>query len=255
MPLTTLSRYACYYGPDQLDALSAYDLAILQPDHHTRDSIDWLQAAGTRCVAYLSVGEIDLEHAAPGWCVVDPQSGQAAVNHRWHTAYIDCRSPAWQDQLILETIPQIMSKGFSGLFLDTLDAQEIYPATRPGVIQLVTRLRPALPNSLLIANRGFAVLDAIIPLIDAVVFEAFTSYFDDGRYATWEGADLLWTDNQAVYLQALCTNRPILALDYAAPEDDALQRLARQRAQHHGFHSFVGPFGLDWLPPGTATGS
>ena len=40
MPLTKLSRYACYYGPDQLDALSAYDLAILQSDHYTRDSIE-----------------------------------------------------------------------------------------------------------------------------------------------------------------------------------------------------------------------
>ena len=123
------------------------------------------------------------------------------------------------------------------------------------MIQLVTRLRSALPNSLLIANRGFAVLDTIMPLIDAVVFEASTSYFEDGRYASWEGADLLWTEHQAAFLRASCADRPILALDYAAAEDDALQRLARQRAQHHGFHSFVGPFGLDWLPPGTATGS
>ena len=36
MPLTKLSRYVCPYGPDQVDALSTYDLAILQPDHHTR---------------------------------------------------------------------------------------------------------------------------------------------------------------------------------------------------------------------------
>ena len=87
--------------------------------------------------------------------------------------------------------------------------------------------------------------------VDTVLFEAFTTYRDGKRYAAWEGADLAWTETQARRIQSLNCAWPILALDYAAPQDAELRRLAVARASAHGFSSFVSTWALDWLPDAT----
>lgn len=244
-------RFACYYGRGQLEALRSYGLAILQANHYSADEIAWLERMGTRCIAYLSIGETPLDRVVPHWCIHDARRGLPAVNERWQTAYVDCRNLAWQEQLLDEEVPRILQKGFGGLFLDTIDVQEIYPETRVGVVQLLARLRLRAAQAFLVANRGFSVLPTILPHIDAIVFEAFTSYYDGSRYAAWKGADLVWTAQQAESLRSLGADRPILALDYAAPDDSALRSVARLRAQRYRFQSFVGPSSLDWLPPET----
>jgi len=180
--------------------------------------------------------------------VTDPNTGLPVRDLRWDTFYVDCRSPAWQDHVLRQRIPEILARGFQGLLLDNLDVQESYPETRLGVISLIQRIRLAYPDSILVVNRGFSALDALVASVTAVLFEAFTTYHDGQRYAAWEGADLAWTVAQASRLQNLNRDWPILALDYAAPQDTALRRLAAERARAHGFVSFVTTWALDWLP-------
>lgn len=251
MRLAHLSSFACYYGAGRLTDLAAYDMAILQPLHFTRDQIESVQQTGAHCLAYLSLGELPTDAAEPAWRLIDPPTGQSILNPRWGTIYLDCRLPAWQEQILDVCVPAIRARGFAGLFLDTLDVQESFPATRPGVAELVQRLRTAFPDMLLAANRGFSVLEQIAPALDVFVFEAFTTFCQDGRYVAWTGADLLWTERKAAELTAICGGRPILALDYGAPEDDKLRRLAEQRAAEHNFLSFVTTRYLDWLPART----
>jgi hypothetical protein len=249
-----ITRYACYYGTNALEPLSAFDLAILQGEHYARAEIDWLQNAGTQCIAYLSLGELPAREAAPAWRMTAPEGGPIPHNPRWGTAYLDCRRLAWQDEVLQRRVPEIVQRGFAGLFLDTIDVQDLFPATRPGVVQLVQRIHDCFPALLLAANRGFSILPQIIPALDAVVFEAFTTHCQDQSYAAWTGPDLLWTESKAAELSAICADRPILALDYAAPEDDTLRRLARQRAAEHGFPSFVTTRYVDWLPTAASSG-
>ncbi len=248
-----ISSFACYYGPNRLTDLAAFDLAIVQAGHYARPEIEGLQQAGCTCLAYLSLGELSEHEAQPSWRLLDPGSGQTLFNPRWKTVYIDCRLPAWQEEVVRRRVPDILERGFAGLFLDTIDVQELFPATRPGVAQLVQRLRASFPNALLAANRGFSILPQILPALDVIIFEAFTSHCQDGSYAAWTGHDLLWTADKAAELRRVSGDRPILALDYGAPEDDMLRRLAGERAAEHGFVSFVTTRYLDWLP--TASGS
>jgi hypothetical protein len=249
-----ISRYACYYGMNALEALSTFDLAILQGDHYSREQIDWLQNAGTQCIAYLSLGELPAQDAALAWRLLDPEGAPMPHNPHWDTVYLDCRRPAWQDEVLQRRILEIVQRGFDGLFLDTIDVQDLFPATRPGVVRLVQRIRDCFPALLLAVNRGFSVLPQIMPVLDAIVFEAFTTHCQDRSYAAWTGSDLLWTEGKAAELRAICGDRPLLALDYAAPEDDTLRRLASQRAAEHGFASFVTTRYVDWLPTAASSG-
>lgn len=254
MTFYCVEDFVCYYGPGRLPELATFDLAILQPAHYTRPEVEHLQRTGCLCLAYLSLGELPELEATPSWRLVDPLTGQSARNPRWNTLYLDCRLAAWQDEVVQRRVPAILERGFAGLFLDTLDVQEIHPATRPGVVQLVQRLHTSFPTLFLAANRGFSLLPQINQALDAVVFEAFTTHCRDGSYAAWTGPDLLWTEGKAAELRAICGDRPILALDYAAPEDDMLQRLAKKRAAGHGFVSFVTTCHLDTLPARAASG-
>jgi hypothetical protein len=249
-----ISRFACYYGTNALEVLSTFDLAILQGSHYSRDQINWLQSVNTQCIAYLSLGELPAQEAASAWRLSDPAGGPTPPNPHWGTVYLDCRRPAWQDEVLQRRVPEIMQRGFAGLFLDTIDVQDLFPATRPGVVQMVQRLHACFPTLLLAANRGFSVLPQIMPALDAVVFEAFTTHCQNRSYAPWTGPDLLWTEGKAVELRATCGDRAILALDYAAPEDDTLRRLAEQRAAEHGFASFVTTRYVDWLPMAVSSG-
>lgn len=254
--MTLLHRpasFVCYYGAGRLDELASYDLAILQPGHYTRPEIQRLQRAGCLCLAYLSLGELPEQEAAPQWRLVDQQGRPVAPNPQWGTVYLDCRRPAWQDEVVQHRVPAILERGFAGLFLDTIDMQELYPDTRPGVAQLAQRLHACFPHLVFAANRGFSLLPQLMPMLDALLFEAFTSHGQDGSYAAWTGSDLQWTATMAETLRRTSGDRPILALDYAPPEDEALRRLARERAAAHGFLSFVTTRYLDWLPTTTAS--
>ena len=81
-----------------------------------------------------------------------------------------------------------MQRGFAGLFLDTIDVQEIFPETRKGAADLVRQIRAQYPSILLAANRGFSLLEETNFCLDAFLFEAFTTHCRDGEYAAWNGS-------------------------------------------------------------------
>ena len=253
MRLNELLNYACYYGPAKLLDLAHYNMIIVEPAYYTSTQVTELRSRGVCVIAYLSIGYEPASGAGEGWHVIDPSTNLPVRDPRWDTLFVDCRSLAWQDYVLRERIPAILARGFQGLLLDNLDVQESYPDTRPGVISLIQRVRRAHPDLVLVANRGFSVLDALATSVTAVLFEAFTTYHDGQRYTAWEGTDLAWTEIQARRLRSLNREWPILALDYAAPQDTDLRHLAAERARAHGFASFVTTWSLDWLPDGALT--
>lgn len=242
------SNFVCYYGPARVQALTGYDWAILEPDHYTAEHLATLHDQDVTSLSYLTIG-IDPGFGRAGdWCVRDPVSGLPVLNERWGGCVVDCRALSWQSHVLDDLAPKILSRGFQGFLLDNLDIPEAYADTRSGIIELVQRLRQAHPDVLLLANRGFTILDALAPLVDAVLFEAFTTYYDGARYAAWDDNALAWTAMQARRLAVLQPERSVLTLDYAAPGDAALRDRALRRAQSYGFVPFVSTWALDWLP-------
>ncbi len=237
-----LARFACYYGQNRLERLADYDLVILQAEHYTFADMLTLRERGTLPLGYLSLSEVaEAESAAP-WVLRD------AHNPHWNTVLVDCRSEAWQRFVVEERIPYLLQRGIQGFFLDTVDVPAQYAEIVPGVESLLRRIRARYPDLTLFVNRGFAVLNTVAAIADGVVFESFTTYHDGSRYAAWTGRDLLWTVRMAVHLQRALGRRPILTIDYAAPDDVVLRQQAEQRATAYGFTPFVSTYALDRLP-------
>lgn len=242
------SRFACYYGFDRLEQLAEYDLVIVQADNYTAADLLALQERGTLPFGYLSLSEVaDTETTAP-WALREATTGAVVRNQRWQTVLVDCRSAAWQRFVIEECIPELVRRGIYGLFLDTVDVDGRFAETWPGVAQLLRRIRWEYPDLALLSNRGFSVLEAVAETVDGVVFESFSTYYDEAGYAAWTGADLQWTEQAAVRLQSVLGKRPILTIDYAPPDDETLRLYAERRAQTYGFTPFVGVGHLDTLP-------
>ncbi|MBN1920148.1 MAG: endo alpha-1,4 polygalactosaminidase [Anaerolineae bacterium] len=242
------TRYACYYGMGKLDALAQYDLVIVQAAHYSTAEVTTLRSAGVTVCAYLTLGESREQEIPIEWVVRDPLTGAATQNEGWQTTYLDCRTPGWQAEVLERRVPRLCEQGFDGLLLDTLDVQERFPETRPGVIALVQRIKARFPQLQLIPNRGFSILSAIANVSYALLFEAFSTYATGAGYAAWDKAALAWTEERARESRIYMGEKQVLALDYAEPENLALRAWAQKRAAEHGWLSFVSTHALDWLP-------
>ncbi len=246
--LGPVRSYACYYGAGQLAALARRSLVILQPGHYGPSDLAELRAAGTRALAYLSLGETASAGPETPWLLRDGANG-LATNAEWGTHYIDMRSEAFAREQLEEVIPAVLGRGFDGLFLDGLDAQDRFPMLRDAAVALVRSIRGRLPDAVLVANRAFTILDRIVDSLDGVMFESFTSYCRAGRYYDWSDGDLAWSEERARALRTLCPSLLVLALDYAHPDDRARIAASVGRARAHGFVPYVGTMALDRLGP------
>jgi len=144
-------------------------------------------------------------------------------NDIWKSEVVDLGASEWRDFVLQDLAPEIIGKGFDGIFLDTMDAVEMlmgrFPdrATefREGLIRLVKDLRLAFPDKRIVVNRGFAVMDELLSVIDGVMVESVFGSFDhkSGAFlsvaATQTAAILnlvkpLQTAGKDVYVLAVC---------------------------------------------------
>jgi uncharacterized protein (TIGR01370 family) len=235
--LDGVKSYAVYYGTnlEYTAHLGEYDLGIVQPNTLSIPALKKLTSSGKRLVAYITIGESD------GPSLGLPKEWVLGKNENWGSKFVDANQVGWQDR-VLERATDIMSFGFSGFFLDTLDTVDLFPKTKPGMIRIVERLREKFPNAVIVQNRGFAVLPETSKLIDAVMFEDYsTSYnFETQKYLSSDGDAVL------PMLQTVLKNGvKVLALDYA--DDPKLRRRAIDRAKAAGFLPFVTNISLNTL--------
>lgn len=237
--LATIRSFVVYYGTNQAFAkqLSQFDLAIVQPNTLSYPQRRKLQAQGTRVVAYLSVGE------AEGYMVGLPKAWVLGTNPNWGSKYMDANQAGWREA-VLQRAKDILEIGFDGLFLDTVDTVDLFPKTKPGMVQLIRALRQSFPKAILVQNRGFAVLPQTAPFLDAVMFEDFSTLynFNDGTYQAHEG------DPRPLF-PYLKRGLKVLALDYALPTQTALIQRAYSRARRYGFVPYVTTISLNEVSP------
>jgi uncharacterized protein (TIGR01370 family) len=158
--IKSIQSYVVYYSTGRVEDLARYDLAIIQPDTLTAEELVDLRSRGTLVVAYLSVGEVEPDRPwysdgryDPGWAL--------GKNENWGSYFIDAGQSGWRS-LMVDLTGEYLQKGFDGIFMDTVDTASSFPETRPGMIQLITTLRAAYPQALLVQNRGFNLLGSKI---------------------------------------------------------------------------------------------
>jgi uncharacterized protein (TIGR01370 family) len=249
-PLITINSYACYYGDASAMAkLKTYDLVIIDANSlGGAKRIAELKEAGVIVIAYLTIGEEDTKSTTgKDWYLYD-KKGKPLKNGDWSSYYVDARNATWQTK-ILKDAQVLLNMGADGIFLDTIDTVDLAPETKVGMVELVGRLRLTYPNALLVANRGFSVLDEIAPFIDGVLFEDFSSYynFSTKKYTAWKGSDLEWTRVKAEWLKKLgaANDFRILTLDYVATDTDSSIPTYKARSLSFGFLPYFAPINLD----------
>ncbi len=225
------------------EPLTVHPWVILDPGVQ-RPDLAAARAAGTRVLAYLSVGEMaaGASYRAAALAAGLPLRG---TNPIWNSDLLDLRDGRWAAFLVDGPARAAIAAGFNGFFLDTLDSVEtnatgaVLTAQRAALVALVGQLRAAFPTVPIVVNRGFGVLDTIRPAINGLLVESVWSTYEPAtaRYRAVPAADtaLLLTRLNA----AAAAGLEVFVLDYADPADPAAALAAARRILAAGFHAFV----------------
>jgi uncharacterized protein (TIGR01370 family) len=234
--------------------------------HHARDT-EMVVLAGDPAVpvdafprkvirlGYVSVGEADVHRGY--WQAVAGQPFLVEANLNWPgNQLVDVRDSRWRDILLSQEIPHLLSLGFDGLFLDTIDSpgylEQKDPARFAGCRQalrdLVREIHVRYPSLPLVAN-GVTALADVAPYVDGFVVEGMFATYDFGRriYRPTTADEQSWKQAQIDRALAIA-RRPIFTIEYADIGDIELARSAAGAASQRGFHPYVATKELNTLP-------
>lgn len=237
-----VSTWACYYGHNRetLNQMEKFDLAIIEPDQ------DFLppKESKTTYIAYVSLGEVGNYRSY--WKDIEHKNIILWENKNWKDAFlVDIRSYVWRDIILTKIIPEIVEKGYSGLFFDTIDTPIHLEETDPmrfrgsidAVIELITSIRKTFPQLQLYSNNGLKIVDKFASYVDGFVLESlFTTYdFTTKEYKVVEPG---WRNSRIALLQnALKSveNKNVLVIDYCKSANDTLRSYSKRECKKHGF--------------------
>ncbi|MGF1723662.1 endo alpha-1,4 polygalactosaminidase [Photobacterium nomapromontoriensis] len=232
-----------------------YDRVVVTPSLITKKQIRTLHDAGTSVFAYLSVGEFDGEQLPTSLVNYSP-----VKNTNWSSHVMDLTAQPWQQYLQTQT-SNIMSKGFDGLFLDTLDSYTLF-AKKPlaqaheqqALAQILTSLNNAPSQPKLIFNRGFEVLDKLTFKPHAVVAESLYHKYDpqNNTYHPVSADDRAWLRAQLDDVQK--KEIEAIVIDYIPASDRAAQIQDAKQIIQDGYTPYVSDgmlyeFGVSTIVP------
>lgn len=252
---STPERWAvCYTDRPTPAALSAYDVVVLDGEHHP--PIGPLVERGRTVLAYLSLTQIG--RGRDVFAALDRAGIVLGRHPTWSDAhYLDVRRPEWASLVLEQLMPRALDAGFSGLFLDTLDDAEFledrdpsrFRGMKDAAVRLVRALRHHYPQAVLMVNRGYAVLPEIAGSIDMLLGESVLTTFDPATkaYRRVTDADAKWQIDALRRGQALNPRLKIFTLDYWDPADPEGVRRVYQEQRRNGFVPYVATPLLDVL--------
>jgi hypothetical protein len=111
-------------GPEYLERLAGYDLAVIDAQYYNAADIALLHERGVRVYAYLNIGSI--EKFRPyyqdfAFLALGPYEGWD--DEQW----IDIAAPAWRQYLVRVLGRELAHKGADGFFIDNADLYYHYP--------------------------------------------------------------------------------------------------------------------------------
>ncbi len=236
----------CYACQPHWQDVADYHLLVLEPDNHP--NLTMLHQPGSTILGYISLGEINsgrhyFQQAKQAGWLLKP-------NPNWQGSYlVDQRNPGWGSLVIEELIPSILSQGFDGIFIDTVDSSihletaqpDKYAGTNYAAIQLIRTIRHHYPNMKIMLNRAFSLLDSVAADIDYSLAESVVSRYN---FAT-ENYEWVPTSEYKPILKQLDTigrkhpNLAFYSLDYWQPKDVATMKKIYRMQKKHGFLPYV----------------
>ena len=243
------------YGAETDPAIARrFDLLVLEPGHAR--PIAPLRGPGAKLLGYISLGEV--ERNRPYARSLASAGALRAPNANWPDArYVDLRHRAWKTLVLNQLVPQILAKGYDGIFIDTMDNAEAMERADPkgsaGMVEagidLIRSIHKRFPRALIMLNRGYALLPHAAPHIDYLLGEAMASRwnFTARKYEMASSEDWNW---QAAQLRSAKRANPSLVvttLDYWNPADTETVASLYARARSQGFEPYVSTLDLNRL--------
>jgi len=219
-------KYAFVYSKNIDDSfISFYDKVIVEADEV--DS-SYALSYPKKMVAYMSIGEIE-----PWRDRAYKRSWIISKNTTWNSLVADLSSREYQTYL-LKRAEKLYGMGYRNFFLDTLDSynrlkdRERRDEVKRGVVEFIKRLKEEYPDSKIIVNRGFEVLDEIYKYIDAVVVESLISGYDHSkkRYRDVSKEDREWILNHLKRAKKLGLD--VVSIDYSNKSPEKKREIARE---------------------------
>ena len=197
-----------YSAPMPLAEMTFYSRVVVQPDLVTEHELNWFKKRNIAVYAYLSVGES-----------FNKSESSLSVNPNWNSHISDLTSTHWQQQM-QDSAVTLKARGFSGLFLDTLDSYQLLDDKhsksdqQDGLVAIIKNLSDTF-NKHLILNRGFELLPKLTGLANDLVAEGLYSHYNptnNGYKLTTEN-DQAWLSAQLKTAQNL--GFKVQVIDYA----------------------------------------
>lgn len=231
-----------------------YEWIVLDPSFDSL--VHALQDKNKNVFAYLSLGSY--HNGKEEKNIKEIQEISLGAPPNWvDSTMVDVRKPAWTKRILEEKIPEILLKGFRGLFLDTVDHAQHLETTDPknfagmqeAMLNLIIAIRQNYPEILIIMNRGFFLGDKAAPYIDAVLLEdLFTSYdFEKKKYILQSEKESTYLIDKAHAMQEINPNLVLLSLDFSDPKDIKKIERLYERSKKAGFSPYVTTIGIDTI--------
>ncbi|GAA78493.1 MULTISPECIES: endo alpha-1,4 polygalactosaminidase [Pseudoalteromonas] len=201
-----------YSAPMPLAEMTFYSRVVVQPELITEHELNWLTQRNIAVYAYLSVGES-----------FEKNTSSLVVNPNWNSHISDLTSTYWHKR-IKNSANDLKDRGFTGLFLDTLDSYQLLDTTsnkadqQAGLISIIEDLSSSFDKHLIL-NRGFELLPKLKGFATDLVAEGLYSHYNplDNSYKLTAESDQIWLIAQLNTAKNLGFN--VQVIDYAKPKN------------------------------------
>ncbi|HYW34431.1 MAG TPA: endo alpha-1,4 polygalactosaminidase [Balneolaceae bacterium] len=248
-PYKKISPFGIDYSKISARQVGGYDLLIVDPSEYNKSDITNLKATGATILAYLSVGEVEKHR----WYFEEmKQRGFLGKNPNWGAYYLNLADSVTYSLFFKKIIPKIMSKGFDGLFLDTIDDVAPYSSRnqlQPYMVKLIRQIRATYPNAMIIQNDGTFLLNKTADVINAVIIEdVATNYNFKNQSYSLRGDKSYHERVQEINSYSERYSMPFLIVDYA--NNDSIRSLAIKRLNSITYPYFISNINLDDIQNG-----
>jgi len=251
------SPWVVYYGSEaNSEVFQPYSLVILDSDSYP--TLEPLKESGKTLLGYLSLGSVSNDRS---WY---PKAKEAGViikeDKNFPKSYtVDVRNPRWMKQVIEQVIPQILHKGFDGLFIDTLDNPlelerenpRQYGGMKGGAAKLIQTIRLHYPQIPIMMNRAYEILPEVAGDINFELSESdITTYNFKNKTYSWEPKEKL-DKVLAAFARVKKANADLrfFALNFWDPKEPEQIKKIYQRSRDSGLDPYVGTIDLNKVVP------
>ena len=232
-----------YYGKDiSYPMVGLHDYIIVQPSH-VNVYEHGFKVYRDKMYAYVSIGEIDTTISEYGkvkkeWILTE--------NSAWSSKVLDLKNPAYINFLFETMIEPKRVLGFKNFFFDTLDSYQLasknkkeLKANEEALVAFINEFHKRYPDSKLIVNRGFEIIDKIHTAIDAVLFESYYKGIGGEKlaYKDVSDTDREWLDTHLNKIKSY--NLDIISVDYLDEKDMQQAPQIAQKLKDKGMIPYI----------------